>query len=146
MDHPVVLFDGVCNLCSRSVQYIIRHDPKGRFRFASLQSEIGRELQERHGFDPNAVNTIVLIEHGKAYAKSDAALRIARCLSGPMRLWWLARFVPRPIRDLVYDWMGRNRYRWFGRREECMVPGQGVRERFLDADEATASESATLNS
>jgi predicted DCC family thiol-disulfide oxidoreductase YuxK len=139
MEHPVVLFDGVCNLCNRSVQYIIRHDPKGRFHFASLQSDAGRGLQERYGFDPGAVNTIILLERGKAYTRSDAVLRIARLLRGPVRFWWTARLLPRPVRDAVYDWIGRNRYRWFGRREECMVPSPSVRSRFLDATEAESS-------
>lgn len=135
MEHPVVLFDGVCNLCNRTVQYIIRHDPEGRFRFASLQSSAGRELQERYGFDPDAVNTIILVERERSYSRSDAALRIARRLKGPVRFGWIARFVPRLLRDAVYDWIGRNRYRWFGRREECMVPSADLRERFLDAGE-----------
>lgn len=138
MEHPVVLFDGVCNLCNRTVQYIIRHDPKGRFHFAALQSHAGRGLQERYGLDPEAMNTIILFERGQAYAKSDAALRIARRLKGPIRFWWAARAIPRPIRDFVYDWIGRQRYRWFGKREECMVPGPDMRTRFLDAGEAEA--------
>jgi predicted DCC family thiol-disulfide oxidoreductase YuxK len=138
-EHPIVLFDGVCNLCNLSVAYIVRHDPKGRFHFASLQSNAGRELQGEYGFDPDVVNTIVLIERGRAHTKSDAALRIARRLKGPVRFWWVARFVPRPVRDAIYDWIGRNRYRWFGKRDECMVPGPGVRERFLDSDETRSS-------
>ena len=139
-EHPIVLFDGVCNLCNRSVAYIIRHDPKGRFRMASLQSAVGRSLQEKYGFDPRAVDTIVLIEGGKAYTRSESALRIARRLNRPVRYWWAARFVPRVIRDALYDWIGRNRYGWFGKRDECMVPGPGVRERFLDADETAPSD------
>jgi predicted DCC family thiol-disulfide oxidoreductase YuxK len=138
--HPIVLFDGVCNLCNRSVAHIVRHDPKGRFRLASLQSAVGRSLQQEYGFNPDAVNTLVLIERGKAYTKSDAALRIARRLKGPVRYWWAARFVPRFFRDTLYDWIGRNRYRWFGKRDECMAPGPGVRERFLDADETPRSD------
>lgn len=139
-----MLFDGVCNLCNRSVQCIIRHDPKGRFRFASLQSEVGRRLQAEHGLDPDAVNTIVLIEKGRAYTRSDAALRIARRLKVPARFWWPARFVPRQLRDAAYDWIGRNRYRWFGRREECMVPSPGVSELFIDAGEPVPPDNATL--
>lgn len=135
--HPVVLFDGVCNLCNRSVAYIIRHDPRGRFRLASLQSAVGRALVAEHGLDPDALDTVVLIERGKLYRKSDAALRIARRLRGPSRFWWTARFVPRPLRDAAYGWVARNRYRWFGKRDECMVPGPGVRERFLDFEEAS---------
>ena len=135
--HPIVLFDGVCNLCNRSVVHIIRHDPKARFRLASLQSPIGRELVAQHGLDPDALDTIVLIDRGKVYTKSDAALRIARRLRGPSRFWWTARLVPRPVRDAAYDLVARNRYRWFGKRDECMVPRPGDRERFLDYDEVS---------
>ncbi|MEK7246870.1 MAG: DCC1-like thiol-disulfide oxidoreductase family protein, partial [Chloroflexota bacterium] len=99
-----------------------------------------RPLQDEYGFDPDATDTIVLIERGVAYTKSDAALRVARRLKGPVRYWWAARFVPSFLRDTAYDWIGRNRYRWFGRRDECMVPGPGVRERFLDADESAPSD------
>jgi predicted DCC family thiol-disulfide oxidoreductase YuxK len=136
---PIVLFDGVCNLCNRSVQYIIRRDPRGRFRFASLQSDAGRRLLEEHGLGQDAMNTVILLERGKIYSKSDAALRILRRLRGPSRFWWSARFVPRPLRDAVYDWVARNRYSWFGRRAECMVPTPDVRERFLDAEPALPS-------
>lgn len=138
-DHPIVLFDGVCNLCSRSVRYIISHDRKGRFRFASLQSSAGRKLQARYDFDPDAVNAIVLLEGGKAYSKSDAALRIARKLGGPARYWWIARLLPKPIRDALYDWIGSNRYRWFGKQAECMIPAPHLRERFLDDEAETPS-------
>jgi len=135
-EHPVVLFDGVCNLCNRSVAHIIRNDPKGRFRMASLQSTAGRELVAGHSLDGDAMDTVVLIEKGRVYTKSEAALRIARRLRGPSRFWWTARFVPRPLRDAVYDLVSRYRYRWFGRREECMVPGPGVRDRFLGGGDA----------
>ena len=133
--HPIVLFDGVCNLCNRSGVHIIRHDPKARFRLASLQSSIGREIVAQHGLDPDALETIVLIDRGTVYTKSDAALRIARRLRGPSRFWWTARFVPRAPRDAAYDWVARNRYRWFGKRDECMVPRPSDRDRFLDYDE-----------
>ena len=138
--HPIVLFDGVCNLCNRSVAYIIRHDPKGWFRMASLQSPLGRTLQQEYGFDPSAVDAIVLIEGGRAYTQADAALRITRRLKGPVQFSWMARCVPRFIRDAMYDWIGRNRYRWFGKRDRCMVPGPGDRERFLDTDEPASSD------
>ena len=138
-DRPAILFDGVCNLCNRSVRYIIRHDPGGRFRMASLQSEVGRGLQREHGLDPEAMNSLVLVERGKVYTKSDAALRIARRLRGPVRFAWPLRFVPRVVRNAMYDWIARNRYKWFGKRDECMVPGASVRNRFLDADETIAS-------
>ena len=127
----VVLFDGVCNLCNGSVQFIIRRDPAGRFRFASLQSEAGQALLRRHGLDPDDLSSVILVEDGRAYARSDAALRVARGLSGAWRAAGALRVVPRPLRDLVYGWVARNRYRWFGRREACMVPTPELRGRFL---------------
>lgn len=136
--HPIVLFDGVCNLCNRSVRHIIRNDPQGRFRMASLQSEVGRRLAAEHRLDASDMNTVVLIERGKVYTKSDAALGIMRRLRGASRFAWPLRFVPRAVRDAAYDLVSRNRYRWFGRRDECMVPGPGIQERFLDAGEDPA--------
>ena len=140
--HPIGLFDGVCNLCNRSVAHIIRNDPAGRFHFASLQSSVARSLGSKFGFDPATLDTIVLIENGCVYTRSDAALRIARRLQGPSRHWYLASVIPRPVRDALYDWVSRNRYHWFGRRAACMVPGPGVRERFLDAEEQPISAAA----
>jgi predicted DCC family thiol-disulfide oxidoreductase YuxK len=129
--HAVVLFDGVCNFCNRSVNWIIRRDKGGYFRFASLQSDAGAALQERHGLDPSALDTLVLIEGGRVYVKSTAALRILRRIRSPWRALSFVTAVPRPVRDFAYDWFARRRYRWFGKREECMVPPASVRERFL---------------
>ena len=128
----VVLFDGVCNLCTGSVQFIIRRDPVGRFRFASLQSEVGTQLARHHGLSAEVLHSVVLIEDGHAYERSQAALRIARRLSGGWQLLWSLRVVPRPIRDAVYDVVARNRYRWFGRKDSCMIPTPELRARFLD--------------
>jgi predicted DCC family thiol-disulfide oxidoreductase YuxK len=127
----VVLFDGVCNLCNGSVQFIIRHDPAGRFRFASLQSEAGQALLRRHGLDPEDLFSVILVEDGRAHSRSDAALRIAAGLSGGWRAAGALRVVPRPLRDLVYGWVARNRYRWFGRQDACMIPTPELRGRFL---------------
>lgn len=140
--HPIVLFDGVCNLCNRWVRHIIRHDPRGRFRLASLQSDAGRALQQEYGIDPEGLDTVVLIDKGRVYTKSDAALRIARRLTGPSCYWWPARHIPRPLRDAAYDLIARNRYRWFGQRDECMVPRPGDRERFLDSEDASSAGAA----
>ena len=130
--HPIILFDGICNLCSRSTTFIIRHDPVGRFHFASLQSEAARALGDEYGFDPADLDTVVLIERGRVYTKSDAAVRIARRLSGPARRGYSARHLPRPLRDALYNLVARNRYRWFGQRAECIVPTPELRARFLD--------------
>ena len=125
----IVLFDGVCNLCERSVTFIIERDAAARFRFASLQSEIGTRLAAEHGI--NGVQTVVLIEEGRAWVRSDAALRIARGLDGAWPVVWHLRFVPRPVRDAVYDWIAANRYRWFGKKDACMVPTSTTQARFL---------------
>jgi predicted DCC family thiol-disulfide oxidoreductase YuxK len=142
--HPVVLFDGVCNLCNRSVAHIIQNDPGGVFRFASLQSDVARSLGLKFGCDTGALDTIVLIDNGRVYTRSDAALRIARRLEGPARHWYAARVIPRPVRDAIYGWVSQNRYRWFGQRQECKVPGPRTRQRFLVTDsQALATSDVT---
>ena len=129
--HPIVLFDGVCNLCNRSVQFIIERDPEGRFRFASLQSPLGEELRARLGIDPQSVDSVLLVEGDRWYKESDAALRIARGMKGAWKALWGLRFVPRPVRDGLYRFIARNRYRWFGKQETCWLPTPELRERFL---------------
>ena len=129
--HPVVLFDGVCNICNRCVRFIVRRDPHGRFRFAALQSEAGRNLLAAHGREPDRLDTMLLIDGGTVFSRSDAALRIARRLAGPARLLSAAAAIPRPLRDWLYDRIASRRYRWFGRKESCMVPGPELAKRFL---------------
>jgi predicted DCC family thiol-disulfide oxidoreductase YuxK len=127
----VVVFDGVCNLCSRSVRFIIAHEAVPHFEFAPVQSPAGQRLLKRFGFAPDDVKTFVLIAGGKAYVRSDAAIRIARHLRGAWKLTALVWILPRPLRDWLYDVIARNRYRWFGRTDVCMVPTPEVRSRFL---------------
>jgi len=131
-EHPVVLFDGVCNLCNGAVNFIIDRDPDGYFRFAPLQSDVA----EQHLADTDAagatLDTIVLVEDGDAYVRSTAALRIARRLSGPWPLLYAAMVVPRPVRDAVYDWVAEHRYDWFGKRDQCRVPTPDLKDRFLE--------------
>ncbi|MGQ7276390.1 thiol-disulfide oxidoreductase DCC family protein [Brevibacillus thermoruber] len=129
----ILLFDGVCNLCHGAVRFIIPRDPSGRIRFASLQSETGRRLLARHGFPADELRTVVLIEGDSLYTRSDAMLRVGRKLNG----WWpllssLGLVIPRPVRDCVYDWIARNRYRWFGRQEQCLLPTPEIRQRFVE--------------
>lgn len=128
----IVLFDGVCNLCNGAVQFLLRRDRGRRFRFASLQSATGQELLRRHGLDTDLLQTIVVLEGGRVRLRSDAALLLARRLPWPWPL--LAVFVvcPRPLRDALYALVARNRYRWFGRRESCMLPSAETAARFLD--------------
>lgn len=127
----IILFDGVCNLCNRSVNYIIDHDPAERFRFASLQSGVGTALAAEHGFDVSELSSMVLIESGTAYLRSTATLRVYRRLSGPVCLLWPFILVPRPIRDAVYNFVAKRRYRWFGKRDTCRLPTEADRDRFL---------------
>jgi predicted DCC family thiol-disulfide oxidoreductase YuxK len=131
-DGPVLLFDGVCNLCNGAVQFVIRHDPAERFRFAPLQSDAARRLCADCDAEATDLDTVVLVEGGECYVRSDAALRTARHLTFPYALLWAFRVVPRPVRDAVYDLVAEYRYDVFGRREECMVPSPALEERFLD--------------
>ncbi|WP_243646950.1 thiol-disulfide oxidoreductase DCC family protein [Scopulibacillus darangshiensis] len=127
----MVLFDGVCNLCNGSVQFIIKRDPKGYFKFASLQGEAGKELIKGYGIPENS-DSFILIKDGEWYSKSSAALRVCRHLKGFWKLLYIVRFIPRQIRDHVYDIVARNRYKWFGKSESCMIPDPKLKDRFLD--------------
>lgn len=127
----VLLFDGVCNLCNSSVNFILARDPKAKFRFASLQSDEGQALLQEFEDRPSDLSSVVLIEDGQLYARSDAALRVARQLSGGWPLLYAFIVLPRALRDAVYNWIARNRYRWFGKRDSCMIPSPELRSRFL---------------
>lgn len=134
MENPqyILLFDGVCNLCNGAIQFIIRRDPKARFKFASLQGDAGRELAHERGIDLKAMDSMILIEPGVAYyTKSDAALKIGKSFGGGWRLLEIFEFIPRPIRDGLYSLIANNRYKWFGKREECMIPTPELQSRFL---------------
>jgi predicted DCC family thiol-disulfide oxidoreductase YuxK len=128
----IVLFDGVCNFCNGSVNFIIARDPRGEFSFAAIQSETGGRLMREAGMDPAECDSVILIEDGNAYVRSDAALRIARRLGAPWSAAYALTVLPRALRDLVYRLVAENRYRFFGRRDECMLPTPEVRGRFLD--------------
>jgi predicted DCC family thiol-disulfide oxidoreductase YuxK len=130
-DGPILLFDGVCNLCNGSVQWLIAHDPAARFRFASLQSEAGRALLAKHGLAQDALDTVVLVDGAAHFTKSDAALEAARRIGGVWSLAALLKIVPRPLRDAAYGWVARNRYARWGKRDECWVPTPELRARFL---------------
>ncbi len=129
---PVILFDGVCNLCSASVQFVIKRDSKERFRFGSLQSAAGRRLLEAHGLHGHRLSSVILLERHKAFTKSSAALTIARHLDWPWPLLYGFMALPKFLRDAVYDFIGDRRYRWFGQKESCWVPPQPVQHRFID--------------
>ena len=135
---PIILFDGVCNLCNSAVQWVIERDKEERFYFASLQSDAARqELEELMGAEEiDALpDSIVLLDSEGVHTRSAAALRIARALGSRYALLRLGVVLPRPIRDAVYDLIARNRYRWFGRRDTCMTQTPDLATRFIDADE-----------
>jgi predicted DCC family thiol-disulfide oxidoreductase YuxK len=131
-DPPVLLFDGVCHFCAWSVRFVTDRDPARVFRFASLQGETGHRLLKAQGLDPEALDSVVLIEDGVAWRESDAALRVCRHLRVPWCWLWPLRFIPRILRDAAYRFIARHRYRWFGKMDTCMVPGPEMRSRFLD--------------
>jgi len=127
-----VLFDGVCNLCNGAVRFIAASDPEQRFAFLTLQSPRGRQLLGERASDVREHDSIVLLADGRSYERSDAALRIALGLRAPWPLAFAAILIPRAVRDGIYRWIARNRYRGFGRTDTCAIPPPGLRERFLD--------------
>ncbi|MEZ0368417.1 MAG: thiol-disulfide oxidoreductase DCC family protein [Candidatus Sericytochromatia bacterium] len=129
--HGVLLFDGVCNFCNGSVNFIIDHDPKGYFKFAALQSEAGQKLLERFNLPRSDFDTMIVIEQDKVYTKSTAGMRIARHLGFPWSLGSLGLILPRFIRDAGYSLVARNRYKWFGKQDQCRIPTPEIRARFL---------------
>ncbi len=131
-EHPVLLFDGVCNLCNAVVRFTVRFDESGTFRFAPLQSEIGRELLARFDLPTDDFDSFVLVEGDDYYTRSTAALRVCRRLDGPWPLLYPLVFVPERLRDPVYEFVAKHRYRVFGRKDECPIPGPEIRERFAE--------------
>jgi predicted DCC family thiol-disulfide oxidoreductase YuxK len=133
-NNPVVLFDGICNLCNQSVQFIINHNKKGNILFASQQSDIGKRLLEAYHLPQENINSFVFIYQGKAYLKSTAALEVAKHLDGGWRYLSLFMLVPKFIRDGVYSLIANNRYRWFGKSDACFMPSAALQVRFLSND------------
>lgn len=127
----VVLFDGVCNLCSGTVQFVIRHDAKNRFQFASLQSSYGQKILQQYQLPTNVFNSFILLENDKIFTRSTAALRVAKRLRGLWPLLYAFSIIPPFIRNAVYDWIAKNRYNWFGKQETCWLPTPELRDRFL---------------
>lgn len=130
--HPIILFDGVCNLCNSFVDFVIRRDARGVFRFASLQSDLGHQRTIGCSNLPLGVDSVILVEGEKCYVRSTAALRILRRLDFPWPLGYVLIIFPRSVRDIVYDYIARNRYRWFGKRETCRLPTDEELTRFLN--------------
>lgn len=127
----IILFDGVCNLCDRSVQFIIKRDPNGFYKFAPLQSKVGKDLLKQYGIRDD-FTSIVLIEDDKFYLKSAAAIRISSNLTGAWKLLKILKLLPISVRDSLYDIIARNRYYWFGKKDSCMLPSPDIRNRFLE--------------
>jgi predicted DCC family thiol-disulfide oxidoreductase YuxK len=128
----IILFDGVCNLCNKSVQRVLNNDKKNFFHFAALQSAAGQQLLLENNLPTENFGSFVLLMHGKVYLKSTAALVAAKQLSGPIKLLYGFIIVPVFIRDFVYDIIAKNRYKWFGSRDECMVPTAAIKAKFLN--------------
>ncbi len=131
-EESIILFDGICNLCNGSVQYVLKHDKKKVFRFASLQSESGQQLLKKYNLPYNNFNSFVLLQNEKAYLKSTAALMVAKQLRGFTQILYAFIIVPTFIRDAVYNLISKNRYKWFGKKESCMVPTAELKSRFLN--------------
>jgi predicted DCC family thiol-disulfide oxidoreductase YuxK len=131
VSHAIVLFDGTCNFCNASVNFIIDRDPGANFKFAPLQSEAGERILLAHGLDGTRPDSLVLVEDGKAYTRSSAALRIAAHMRFPWPMLEFFLLIPPLIRNAVYDWIARNRYRWFGKHRACRMPTPAERRLFL---------------
>ena len=128
---PLILFDGVCNWCIFWVQFVINRDTEKRFQFTPLQSVTGKRVLESIGFPSDHIHTMVFVEKGRYYLKSSAALHIVKRLNGAWPILFVFLIIPGFLRDRVYEFIGRNRYRWFGKKNSCLVPSPDVRERFL---------------
>jgi predicted DCC family thiol-disulfide oxidoreductase YuxK len=131
-EKSIIIFDGICNLCNRLVDFIIRKDKKNRFVFAANQSESGKKILAQYNLDFSIVDTIYLIENNQVYSRSTAVLKIIKQLSFPWNWLYIFIIIPRFIREPIYRLIARNRYRWFGIRTSCRVPTAEERDRFLD--------------
>ena len=130
-DQPIIIFDGVCNLCEYSVQFIIKYDRQATFKFVSAQSERGKVLQRIHGVDTLQDGTVIFLKDDHVYVKSDAAVEIAKDLDGLWRFLYYFKCIPKPARDSIYSIISKYRYRWFGKQSECLLPNDNIKERFL---------------
>lgn len=130
----IILFDGVCNLCNSSIQFVIKRDADDLFRYAALQSEIGQKLISERNIDTENIDSIILIEPGVAYyTKSDAALQVGKSLKDYRTISSVFNLIPSGLRNIVYDYVARNRYRWYGKKDQCMIPTPELQSKFLDS-------------
>lgn len=128
----IILFDGVCNLCNASVNFVIRHDKKGQFLFASLQSDAAKEILLHFNLKKLNEDSVILLEDNKLFDKSTAALKISKQLDGIFKALYLFIIIPKILRDRIYNYISNHRYQWFGKRESCIIPSQELKNRFLD--------------
>ena len=133
-ENPIILFDGVCNFCNASVNFVLRHDRNERFKFCSIQSDKGQALMAQYGLQDSGLSSMILLHGGRAYRKSGAALRITGMLDFPWPLLYSAIVIPATLRDQVYDFIGAHRYTWFGKSASCRVPDGAHKRRFLDLE------------
>jgi predicted DCC family thiol-disulfide oxidoreductase YuxK len=131
-EKKIVLFDGVCNLCSSSVLFILRRDKRNRFLFGSLQGKAGQEYIKKFNLPPDAYNSFMLVEGEKLYTRSTGALHMMKYLGGGWQLLYIFMIIPKFIRDGIYNVIAKNRYKWFGKKEECWLPTPELKEKFVD--------------
>lgn len=131
-NQSIILFDGVCNLCNGAVQFIIKRDKKEAFQFTSLQSDTGQAILQHYQLPTQNFDSFLFLENGKLYSQSTAALKITPKLNGLWKLVYVGIIIPKPFRDFIYAWIAKNRYRWFGKKAQCMLPSPELKNRFLD--------------
>ena len=134
MEHAnrLVLFDGVCNFCNFWIQFALKHDKKGKLKFGSLQGTTAQQILPQYNIDPAVLTSVIFIEDGTAYRESTAALKVCKYLDGGWKLLYVFIIIPAFLRDGLYKWIGRNRYKWFGKQESCMLPTPEQRVRFVE--------------
>jgi predicted DCC family thiol-disulfide oxidoreductase YuxK len=130
-NNPVILFDGVCNFCNSAINFVLKQDKKGVFRFAPLQSEAGRQLLHQYDLSIQEFDSFVLIDNGRVYKKSAASLRVMHHLPWYWKELQILRIIPTIFRDAIYDFIARNRYKWFGKKDQCMIPTPEMKGKFL---------------
>lgn len=131
LNKSILLFDGVCNLCNSSIHWVIDRDRAEQFQFASLQSDFSKQKLKQFGVKNEDLNTVVLIDGDRVFKRSSAALEVLKKLGGGWQLLYVFKIIPAPIRDVVYNWIAKNRYRWFGKEDSCRIPTPELKSRFL---------------
>ena len=132
MDNPIILFDGVCNFCNYWVTFAIKRDRKNKLKFTPLQGQTAKQLLPQFHINPSSLSSVIFIDNGKAYTQSSAAIQICKHLDGGWKLFYALIIIPKFMRDGLYNIIARNRYKWFGKKESCMIPTPELKERFLD--------------